>query len=249
MIRVRHRYEDCDVLLDVRFVTEYTGQPEGREGQRLDWVKPEALSKRNMPAADVPINNAVRLPDRYMITGDYKQDTQHYLAKLKAALQGGIRLVQMREKIITKNEYLDLAAEVVSLCHEHNADVLLNTDAELAENLGADGVHLDSQRLKQLQSRPPLPGKFWVAASCHNARELDHAANLGLDFAVLSPVLKTPSHPDVDPIGWDAFQTLTEAVNLPVYALGGMKKTHLATAFQHGAQGIAAISAFWGAHD
>jgi 8-oxo-dGTP diphosphatase len=85
-----------------------------------------------------------------------------------------------------------------------------------------------------------------VGASCHNRSELENANNLGADFAMLSPVLATASHPETVPLGWDNFQEMIDAVNIPIYALGGMGRDYLETAILGGAQGIAAIRALWG---
>ena len=112
--------------------------------------------------------------------------------------------------------------------------------------LGADGVHLTSKRLLSLEYRP-LPVGKWVAASCHDEHELAHAAQIGVDFAVVSPILSTPSHPDVEELGWERLFRLTEMASFPLYALGGMSSDeHLQLARSHGAQGIAAIRGIWG---
>jgi 8-oxo-dGTP diphosphatase len=86
----------------------------------------------------------------------------------------------------------------------------------------------------------------WLAASCHNLQELQHAQRIGVDFAVLAPVLATPTHPERQGMGWDAFTDLVAQVNMPVYALGGMRLADVATVRAAGGQGIAAIRAFLG---
>jgi 8-oxo-dGTP diphosphatase len=84
-----------------------------------------------------------------------------------------------------------------------------------------------------------------VGASCHDHEELQRAAALGLDYALLSPLRPTASHPESAPLGWTRFGELVETVPLPVYALGGLAPQDLGEAFQHGAQGIAAIRSLW----
>ena len=79
----------------------------------------------------------------------------------------------------------------------------------------------------------------YVAASCHSAEELRHAASIGVDFTLLSPVLPTASHPGERGMGWSAFAELIEASPIPVFALGGMKTGMLEEARGHGAHGIA----------
>jgi 8-oxo-dGTP diphosphatase len=85
------------------------------------------------------------------------------------------------------------------------------------------------------------------AASAHDPVQLRRAQQAGLDFCVLSPVLPTPSHPDAEPLGWDRFRDWVAAVNLPVYALGGMRPDCLEPAWQAGAQGIAGIRGLYAA--
>ncbi len=84
-----------------------------------------------------------------------------------------------------------------------------------------------------------------MGASCHDAGDLDRAARLGLDYALLSPVQPTVSHLDVPPLGWDRFAALADRALLPVYALGGLCPADQQRAFRKGAQGVAAIRGLW----
>src|SRR6185312_8528944 len=120
--------------------------------------------------------------------------------------------------------------------------LLVNHDIELARELGV-GVHLRAAQLRELRERP-LPRDAWVGVSCHDAAELDLAAGLGADFATLSPVRATASHPHAAPLGWERFAQLVEDARLPVYALGGVGPGDLDHARAAGAQGVAGIRAF-----
>ncbi len=153
-------------------------------------------------------------------------------------------ILQLRAKNLDEDAYRTLAREVIGLCHEYSAKILLNTEADLVQALGADGLHLTSQRLQQTRERP-LPAGYLVAASCHTLDELAAAQSAGADFAMLSPVLPTASHPDANPLGWPAFSHSIDRIAMPVYALGGMKPAHCETAIAHGAPGLAAIRALW----
>jgi 8-oxo-dGTP diphosphatase len=84
-----------------------------------------------------------------------------------------------------------------------------------------------------------------VAASCHDACELQQAAEIGVDFAVLGPVQHTASHSNVEPLAWTRFAELCAQASFPVYALGGLGADDLAAARAAGAQGVAGISGFW----
>lgn len=248
LIRIHHDYPDKSVLLDVWCVDRFEGEAHGREGQPLQWVMPEDLSAYPFPAANRAIVNAVRLTERYLITPEPGDDEQKFLSLLKTALQRGIKMVQFRANTLSLGAYTRLAYKIRRLCHEHTTRLILNAAPELVAEIGADGVHLNSQRLMSLSSRP-LGRDFWVGASCHNADELRHAELIDADFAVLGPVAKTASHPDSEPLGWKMFHTLTDRASFPVYALGGMELADCGKAFTYGAQGIAAIRGLWSGGD
>lgn len=244
LIRVHHNYGDRRVLLDVWQVTAFEGEAHGREGQELCWVNPGQLPQFQFPAANTPIVTAARLPEEYLITPE-PAETADFLHGVELALERGIRLVQLRAKSLSFVEYLPLARQVLERCQAHGASLLLNADPQLLEQVPADGIHLDSRRLMALTQRPVSTDK-WLAASCHNQEQLQHAQRIGVDFVVVSPVLPTQSHPEAEPLGWDGLQLLTEQAAVPVYALGGMDPEHTERARRYGAQGIAAIRGLWG---
>jgi 8-oxo-dGTP diphosphatase len=244
LIRVRHDYGERSVLLDVWRVEAFAGTPHGREGQPLAWVAADELPGYDFPAANQPILRAARLPDCYLITPEPGPDPAAFLQQLEAALARGSRLLQLRAKTLAPAAYAELAAQVVPLARARGARVLLNGPAELVTELGAAGLQLSSAALRECRARP-LPDHYWLCASCHDGAELARAVALGADCALLSPVQATASHPGAAPLGWAAFQALTDPCPLPVYALGGLGPGDLATAWRHGAQGIAAIRGLW----
>lgn len=246
LIRVHHDYGDRRVLLDVWRVDRYRGTPRGCEGQPIDWFAPDRLDTLAFPGANLPIVQAVRLPDTYAISPPLGVAPARDLVQaVEAALDRGLRLLQLRQPGMPVDRFRALARAVAGLCERHGARLLVNADPVEAGPCGAAGVHLNSRRLMALRNRPP--GKdLLVAASCHDPRELAHACALGLDFVVCSPVLPTPSHPGAATLGWTGLRRLTEAASVPVYALGGMVPGDLPEAWRHGAQGIAAMRALLG---
>ena len=244
LINVPQRYPDKRLRLDVRHVTSWQGTPRGVEGQALAWVAPEKLVRYRMPPADQPVVAALLQPDRYLVTPEPQADDAAWLAGLAAALEAGAQRVQLRARSLQgQSRWPALAARGVRLCQQAGAEVLLNGDGALALELGT-GLHLQSGQLHACATRP-LPQDRLVAASCHTARDLLQAQQLGLDFAVVGSVLATASHPQATPLGWEGFASLREATALPLYAIGGLTPNEIATARQHGAQGIAAIRALW----
>jgi 8-oxo-dGTP diphosphatase len=235
-------YPHATVRLHFFRVTRWLGEPHGREDQRINWMRPEQPPLEPMLPANTPIFRALRLPSVYGISNAQELGERNFLKRLDAALALGLRLVQVREPAMRPEELARLAGEVLSRCRAHGAKVLLNRDAELAKNLGMDGVHLSSVQLMQIEHRPDFP---LVGASCHNAEELLQATDLGLDFCVLGPLLATKSHPNAAPLGWAGFAQLAADSSLSVYALGGLQPSDLVTAWSHGGHGIAMQRALW----
>jgi 8-oxo-dGTP diphosphatase len=237
-----YAYPEKRVRLHFFRVPRWRGTPHGREGQRLAWEQPDAVSVSPLLPANDQVLRALNLPPLYAITQAGKYGIEEFMRRLDAALARGVRLVQVREPDMTPEELGRFAQGVVACARRCNARVLVNGDEALATHAGADGVHLSAHRLMRLKA-PPAFG-LW-AASCHDGAELARAAALGASFVVLSPVLATASHPGVPGIGWPAFAALTHDYPLPVYALGGMQVEMLDTAVQHGAHGIALLSGIW----
>jgi 8-oxo-dGTP diphosphatase len=242
LIQVVHDYIDRRVLLDVWWVAQWLGQPAPREGQTIEWVDRRKLSERAFPAADAAVVSAVRLPPVYLISPEPGRDLGAFLGRLETCLTQGVELVQLRVKR-QPAAVAEITRRALSLFGDNQA-LIVNADPVLARELGAHGVHLSAARLRSLTTRP-LDDSHWVGASCHNAEELAHAGRIGVDYAVLSPVEKTSSHSRADPLGWERFQALVAKATVPVYALGGLRVADLAAAWQHGAQGVASVSAVW----
>ena len=233
------------VHLHFFFVTDWQGELLPHEGQQLSWQNPQNISVSPILPANAPIMKALALPPIYAISNVQEMGESAFLLALEKQLKNGLKMLQLRESLCEPIG-IGLAGQIISLSHEFDAKVLLNSDAKLAQQLGADGVHLPSKNLMQLREKPDnLPKGFLLAASCHNALELAHAQKLGLDFVVLSPVNITKSHQDAVILGWQKFAQLIENIEIPVYALGGMTLSDLPDALSCGARGIALQRAIW----
>lgn len=243
LISVAQAYRDKRIVLDVYRVTRFSGRPRDREKQALAWSPVEKLCTYPMPPADRPVVAALTQPAHYLITPGLVGDQVKFLRRIEQALVAGTRRIQLRISAEGAADVAGLALEVKRLCDLSSAQLLLNSDIDLAGRLHC-GVHLRAAQLMALRERP-LPAGVTVAASCHNEGELRQAEAIGVDFVVLGPVGKTPSHTDQAPIGWKQFVQLREHVSLPIYALGGLRPGDHDTARRHGAQGIAAIRGLW----
>lgn len=237
-----YSYPHMEVHLHMYRVLRWHGEPHGREGQQLSWEDPRAVTVAPLLPANHSIIDALNLPQVYAITHASKYGVAEFMQRLNAALEKGVRLIQVREKSMTPAEYQKFARDVTVIAHSYGAQVLVNGDKSICRAAGADGVHLPTDRLMRLNSKPDTP---LCAASCHNREELLHAAALGVDFVVLSPVLPTSSHPGEPTLGWDRFEAFCHDLPMPVFALGGMKIDMLDTAMTHSAHGVSLLSGIW----
>ena len=237
-----HVYEHAHVSLHFFEVTAWRGEIHDRVHSALSWQQAGAMDVGPMLPANGPILKALRLPRVCGIThaGEIGIDTQ--LARLEAALAGGLRLVQIREPALPDADCERFARAVVERCHAAGALAVVNGDAALARRIGADGLHLPARSLMAADGRPDFE---WVGASCHSRAELEQAAALEFDYALLGAVRPTQSHPERATLGWSAFGDLVARLPLPVFALGGLSAGDLETAKAAGAHGVAGIRGIW----
>lgn len=235
-------YPHATVRLHFFRVAAWSGELHPHEGQQFSWQFPTDVKVDPILPANAPILRALELPTMYAISNVTELGEEAFLARLQIKLDAGLRLIQLREKHLARDEFMELAKRVVSMSHARGAKVLLNGDVALAQELGADGVQLTSSQLAELTERPDVD---WCGASCHNAEELQRAEALGCDFALLSPVLPTQSHPGAPHLGWGSFAAMAASSAIPVYALGGLQHEDESVAWQHGAHGIALLRQAW----
>jgi 8-oxo-dGTP diphosphatase len=235
-------YPHAIVRLNFFRVFDWQGEPHPHEGQVFSWQQPDAVEVTPLLPANFPILKALSLPPLLGITHAESLGVDTFLARLDIALANGLRLIQLRDKTLPEDARLALARETVRRAHRYGARVLVNGTLELARATGADGVHLDSTAAAKLTAHPDCS---WVGVSCHDAAELAHAAAIEADFALLSPVLPTLTHPGAATLGWDTFSALAAASPIPVYGLGGLGHDDVALAQSHGAHGVALLRGAW----
>ena len=243
LITIKHCYPELTVQLQVFLVEQYTGEAKGNEGQTIKWVTVKELTNHQFPAANQAIMMAAQLPSYYAILDD--TDEAQPLSNLVHLLNRGIKLIQLRLKNTSTAELSHFFKQAYPLCQKQGTRLLINSAINNTQAYALDGLHLTSEDLMSLSKRPSyLCSSALLAASCHNLLELQHAQQIGVDFVVLAPVLKTKSHPDTLPLGWEQFTQLVNQTNLPAYALGGLAESNLLDSRLAGGQGISAIRAF-----
>jgi len=242
LLQIKHQYEDLAVCLEVYTVDGFEGIARGMEGQPVKWVDKTELVYFSFPEANKRIVEILLLPSYYPIVDECLGDEAAMLSQLERLMLGGYKMIQLRAKSLSHEQFKAFAKRALLLCEKKAVTLFINTSVSCAIELNAKAVHLSGKEL--INSPLTLPEGMKIAASCHTQEELYKAATLGALFAVLSPVCKSKTHPDVSPLGWGCFAELILDAPLPVYALGGLDVDDLATALSNGAQGVAGIRGF-----
>ncbi len=237
-----HVYPHAHVRLSFRRVVEWSGTPRSREGQALAWRHPSAIDLAPLLPATIPVIGWLRLPPRLGISCALQAGDHAFLAALRRALAAGLRLVQLREPGIAPDRLDRLWREMRAACRAAGALLVVNGAHCASYAAACDGVHLRSADLHACVSRPSFR---IVGPSCHDARDLARAGELGVDYVVLGPVKPTRTHPGALTLGWTGFRSLAADARVPVFALGGLDESDAEDALAAGAHGVGMMRAMW----
>ncbi|GAB4335083.1 MAG: thiamine phosphate synthase [Candidatus Abyssubacteria bacterium] len=186
----------------------------------------------------------------YLITDRHQCEPHGLLARIEAALHGGVDAVQLRDKDLSTRERYEIGMKLREMTTKHGARLFINNDAALARAIGADGVHLPQDGLPADVCRTVLEPHMLIGVSAHSLPEAQDAEARGADFITFGPVYHTPSKARYGPpVGLNALRETCTRLTLPVYALGGIKKTNTDEVISAGAAGIAMISAILAADE
>jgi thiamine-phosphate pyrophosphorylase len=185
----------------------------------------------------------------YLITDRTLLPEGQFLAGIEAALKGGVRAIQLREKNLPEDELRSLAKDVLKLTQKYNALLFINHRAELADDIGADGVHLTESSTAVRKVKKQFPDLL-IGKSVHSLKGGMRAQHQQADFVTFSPVYDTPSKQQYGPPqGLETLQQVCTGLDIPVLALGGIDLSRITPVREHGAFGIALIRGIWNSPD
>lgn len=195
------------------------------------WVK-QKLEKAGVPVTDDALREGL-------------------LEDTKAALEGGMTYVQMREKgdPMTEDELLTEALALKALCAEYGVPFVIDDDVELAVKCGADGVHVGQSDMACVEARKALGSAKVVGVSAQTVEQAVQAEKDGADYLGVGAVFPTGSKDDADDVSHDTVKAICEAVNIPVIAIGGISKNNVGQLAGLGLDGVAVISAIYASDD
>lgn len=185
----------------------------------------------------------------YLIT-DRMQTAMPLPDAVRLALQGGVRSIQLREKDLSIRELLALSQELRVLTKEFGAKLFINDHVDVAVAVEADGVHLGHQSMPTPAVRHIIGKKMMIGVSTHNIEEARIAEYDGADFVTFGPIYETPSKIQIsEPVGLEALRSVKKMIDIPIFALGGIKGKNIGHVLWAGAYGVSMISAIFGAQD
>ena len=181
----------------------------------------------------------------YLITDDNRDGA--LFGRVRAALHGGVRILQYRDKHATPAEKKEMATRLVALCHQAGAILIINDDAHLARDCNSDGVHLGQQDGEVAAARDLLgPGKL-IGVSTRTVVEAQRAAAAGADYIGLGSLYPTTTKGDAVVVGLEGLRAVRTAVTLPIVAIGGIERDNAGAVIKAGADCVAVVSAVMGA--
>ncbi|MBT7271493.1 MAG: thiamine phosphate synthase [Nitrospina sp.] len=182
----------------------------------------------------------------YLITNrSLFENDNNFLEASEAALMGGVRALQLREKNLTDCELIELGNQLRILTSNYNAKLIMNSRADIAKIIDADGVHLTENSAHANEIKSTFPDLI-VGVSTHSLEAAQIAKAQGADYITFSPIYATPSKANYGPPqGLGLLRQVSQEVNLPVLALGGITLHRVSECLEQGAFGVALISDIW----
>lgn len=178
------------------------------------------------------------------------------LTSIREALKGGVKAIQLREKDLETRELLRLAYKMRELTKRYDAKLFINDRLDIALAVGADGIHLPQSGIPVEAVRRTVnalrithhTSHMLIGVSTHSLKEAKEAEKAGADFITLGPIYRTPSKLKYgSPLGIEMLRKVTKEVQLPVFAIGGVKAKRINDLIDAGAYGVAMISEIFGA--
>ena len=179
----------------------------------------------------------------YLVTSQSLSRGRSTVDIVRAALAGGVRLIQLREKELSARRFVELARTVRALTAEAGALLIVNDRLDVALAVGADGVHLGQDDLPVDEARRLAPDLV-IGASSHSVEEAAAAERLGASYVNIGPLFATQTKAwGGEYLGLEGLRGISQAVGIPFTVMGGIKREHIPSLVQAGARTIALVTA------
>lgn len=169
--------------------------------------------------------------------------------QVEQAIQGGVTFVQLREKELDEDQFLEEAKEIQRLCRKYHVPFVINDNVKIAAQIDADGVHVGQSDMAAGDVRKKLGPDKIIGVSAQTVEQALLAQKMGADYLGVGAVFHTGSKADADDVSHDTLRAICEAVDIPVIAIGGIGTGNVMQLSGSGICGIAVISALFAQPD
>ena len=183
------------------------------------------------------------ITDRHWLNGASLYD------QVEQTILGGATFIQVREKELDKEDFLNEAVEIQKLCKAHHIPFVVNDNVEIARSIDADGVHVGQSDMKAGDVRALIGSDKILGVSVQTVEQAVLAEKNGADYLGVGAVFQTGSKADADDVSHETLKAICEAVSIPVIAIGGITKDNVMQLAGSGICGIAVISAIFAQKD
>ena len=185
----------------------------------------------------------------YAVTDRHWLNGRTLVDVVKESLDGGVTMVQLREKTLEEGKFLEEARELQALCRERHIPFIVNDNVDIAKAMDADGVHVGQDDMETMDVRAKLGPDKIIGVSAHTVEEALMAEKQGADYLGVGAVFPTSSKSDVDVMPYETLKAICEAVSIPVVAIGGIGRENVSRLAGSGICGVAVISAIYAQKD
>lgn len=185
----------------------------------------------------------------YAVTDRAWVGKQTLLEQIEDAIKGGVTLVQLREKKLDEDSFLQEAIQVRKLCHKYNVPLIINDNVDIALKSGADGVHVGIEDAPVAEIRKCVPADFIIGATCKTVEQAKAAEAAGADYMGVGAVFPSPTKTNAIRITNEQLREIILAVSIPAVAIGGISYDNVLELKGSSISGVAVVSAIFGAAD
>lgn len=185
----------------------------------------------------------------YAVTDRMWTGKQTLMEQVEDALKGGATCVQLREKELDEEAFLQEAMEMKALCERYHVPFFVNDNVEIAVKCKADGIHVGQEDMAAVQVRQKVGEDMMIGVSVHSVEEALEAVRNGADCLGVGAMFSTSTKTDADVLPKEVVRGICAAVDIPVVAIGGISKENIAELKGIGVDGVALVSAIFAADD
>ena len=185
----------------------------------------------------------------YAVTDRAWVGKQTLLEQIEDALKGGVTIVQLREKKLEEERFVEEAVQVRELCHKYHVPLIINDHVEVALRSGADGVHVGIEDAPVGEIRKRVPADFIIGATCKTVEQAKAAEAAGADYMGVGAVFPSPTKTNAVRITNAQLCEIVSSVSIPAVAIGGIGYDNVCEIKGSSVSGVAVVSAIFGAED